>query len=310
MPFLNNITESVFDTPLVKLNRIAKDVDATILIKMESHNPLGSVKDRIGLAMIEAAERDGILKPGESTIIEATSGNTGIALAFVAAAKGYRLILTMPENMSMERRRILVALGAELLPTPIERLMEGAVERAEQIHHETENSWMPEQFRNPANPDVHRRTTAEEIWRDTEGDVDMFVAGVGTGGTITGVADVLKERKPDFKAIAVEPARSPVISGGKPNHHKIQGIGAGFIPDILDISLIDETINVEEDDAADMTLRLSKEEGLFLGISAGCNVWAALEMAKRPENAGKTIVTVGCDTGERYLSTWMFEEEL
>lgn len=308
MNIYNNITETVYNTPLVRLNRIAADVGATILLKMESHNPLGSVKDRIGLAMINAAEKDGLLKPN-SVIVEPTSGNTGIALAFVAAAKGYRLILTMPESMSLERRHLLRILGAELVLTPAELGMTGAVNKAEEICSATEHAFMPQQFNNPANPDVHRRTTAEEIWNDTDGKVDILVSGVGTGGTITGVAEVLKQRNPDFKAIAVEPTKSPVISGGKPGPHRIQGIGAGFIPGVLNTDLIDEIIQVQEDDAADTTRQMARSEGILLGISAGANIWAALQVAARPENKGKTIVTIGCDTGERYLSTWLFAEE-
>ncbi len=302
-----NITETVGGTPLVRLNRMAEGLGATVLVKMESHNPLGSVKDRIGLAMIEAAERDGKLGP-DSVIIEPTSGNTGIALAFVAAAKGYRLILTMPESMSKERRHLLRILGAELVLTPASEGMPGAVRRAEALVAETPGAFMPQQFKNPANPEVHAQTTAEEIWADTDGEVDAIVAGVGTGGTVTGVSRVIKPRRPGFRAIAVEPVNSPVISGGKPGPHKIQGIGAGFIPDVLDTGLLDEVLKVTEQDAGDTARRAAREEGLLLGISAGANLWAALQIAARPEFAGKTIVTVGCDTGERYLSTWLFEE--
>ena len=307
MNICEDITKAVFNTPLIRLNRIAADVAATVLVKMESHNPLGSVKDRIGVSMIESAEQAGTLKSG-STIIEPTSGNTGIALAFVAAAKGYKLILTMPESMSVERRHLLRILGAELVLTPAEKGMPGAVAKAEELAAKTAGSLVPQQFKNPANPDVHRRTTAEEIWNDTDGTVDMLVAGVGTGGTITGVAEVIKPRKPEFKAIAVEPKNSPVLAGGAPGPHKIQGIGGGFIPDVLRTDLIDEIIHVTEEDAGDTARRLAREEGILVGISSGANVWAALQVAKRPENAGKTIVTIGCDTGERYLSTWLYQE--
>ncbi len=303
----NNITETVYNTPLVRLNALTRDLDAEILLKMESHNPLGSVKDRIGLAMINAAERDGLLKP-DSVIVEPTSGNTGIALAFVASAKGYRLILTMPESMSMERRHLLRILGADLVLTPADKGMPGAVAKAEEIVSNTKNGFMPQQFNNPANPEIHRKTTAEEIWNDTNGEVDILVAGVGTGGTITGVTEVIKQRKPDFMAVAVEPAKSPVISGGQPGPHKIQGIGAGFVPGVLRVDLIDEVIQVHEDDAADFTRRLASEEGIFCGISTGANIWSAIEVARRDESKGKTIVTIGCDTGERYLSTWLFAE--
>ncbi len=308
MKIFENITETVFNTPLVRLNRINAEQNAEILLKMESHNPLGSVKDRIGLAMIEAAEKEGLLK-SNSVIVEPTSGNTGIALAFVAAAKGYRLILTMPESMSLERRHLLRILGAELVLTPAEQGMTGAVAKAEEILSATPNAFMPQQFNNPANPEVHRNTTAEEIWNDTDGNVDIIVAGVGTGGTVTGVSEVIKKRKPGFQAIAVEPTKSPVISGGKPGPHRIQGIGAGFVPKVLRTDLIDEIIQVQEDDAADTARQLAREEGILVGISGGANVWAALQAANRPENKGKTIVTIGCDTGERYLSTWLFAEE-
>ena len=304
----DNITETIYNTPLVRLNRINADKNAEILLKMESHNPLGSVKDRIGLAMIEAAEKEGLLKPN-SVIVEPTSGNTGIALAFVAAAKGYRLILTMPESMSLERRHLLRILGAELVLTPAEKGMTGAVAKAEELLSATANAFMPQQFNNLANPEVHRRTTAEEIWNDTDGNVDILVAGVGTGGTITGVSEVIKQRNPNFKAIAVEPTKSPVISGGKPGPHRIQGIGAGFVPKVLKTELVDEILQVQEDDAAETARRLAREDGILLGISGGANVWAALQVAARPENKGKTIVTIGCDTGERYLSTWLFAEQ-
>ncbi len=308
MNIAEDITQTVFNTPLVRLNRIARDCVGTVLLKMESHNPLGSVKDRIGVAMIDAAEKQGKLEPG-GTIVEPTSGNTGIALSFVAAARGYRLILTMPESMSFERRHLMRILGAELVLTPAGEGMPGAVARAEQLLAEIPGAFMPQQFLNEANAEIHRTTTAEEIWRDTGGKVDAIVSGVGTGGTITGVADVLKQRNPDFKAIAVEPEKSPVISGGRPGPHKIQGIGAGFIPGVLRTELIDEVILIKEEDAGETARRVAVEEGILVGISAGGNIWAALEVAKRPEYEGKTIVTIGCDTGERYLSTWLFEEE-
>jgi cysteine synthase A len=309
MKIYNNITETIGNTPLIMLNRLAKDCGARVALKMESHNPVGSVKDRIGTAMIEAAERDGKLKPG-SVVIEPTSGNTGIALAFACAAKGYRLILTMPESMSMERRHLLRIFGAELVLTPPEKGMSGAIAKAEELVASMPNAFMPQQFKNPANPEIHRKTTAEEIWRDTDGQVDILVAGVGTGGTITGCAEVIKQRKPSFKAIAVEPLKSPVISGGRPGPHKIQGIGAGFVPDILRKDLLDEVIQIREEDAGETARRLAKEEGILCGISAGGNVYAALQVAKREENKGKLIVTVICDTGERYLSTWLFQDQL
>ena len=309
MKVYSDITKVVGNTPLVRLNKLTKDVQATVLVKLESLNPLWSVKDRIGVAMIDAAERDGKLKPG-SVIVEPTSGNTGIALAFVSAIRGYRLILTMPETMSLERRKLLKILGAELVLTPGEKGMKGAVEKAEEIQKSTPDSFIPQQFNNPANPEIHRRTTAEEIYRDTDGKVDFIVAGIGTGGTITGVSEVLKNRIPGFKAIAVEPIDSPVLSGGKPGPHKIQGIGAGFVPGVVRKELIDEIIQVRHEDAGAISLRLAKEEGILAGISSGANVFAALQVAKRPENKGKTIVTVICDTGERYLSTWLFQNVL
>ncbi len=304
----NDITETIGNTPLVRLNRISDGAAATVLVKLESFNPLSSVKDRIGAAMIEDAEKRGLLKKN-ATIIEPTSGNTGIALAFVAAAKGYRLILTMPETMSMERRQLLKILGAELVLTPGPEGMNGAIKKAEELLAATPNSFMPQQFNNPANPEVHRRTTAEEIWRDTDGELDIVVAAVGTGGTITGVSEALKKKKPGIQAIAVEPEKSPVISGGRPGPHKIQGIGAGFVPNVLNRDVVDEIVTVSEEDAGITARRLAREEGILLGISSGANVWAALEVAKRPENRGKMIVTIGCDTGERYLSTWLFQEE-
>ncbi len=307
MKIYNNITETVGRTPLVMLNRLSRGLGAKIALKMESHNPVSSVKDRIGVAMIEAAEKSGRLKPG-NMIVEPTSGNTGIALAFAAAAKGYRLTLCMPESMSMERRHLLRIFGADLVLTPAEKGMNGAIAKAEEMVANTPGAFMPQQFKNPANPEIHRRTTAEEIWADTDGTVDIMVAGVGTGGTITGCAQVLKERKPSFKAIAVEPVKSPVLSGGKPGPHKIQGIGAGFVPEIVRRELIDEVYQVREEDAGETARRMAKEEGILCGISAGANVYAAMQIAKREENLGKLIVTVICDTGERYLSTWLFQE--
>jgi len=303
----NDITETIGRTPLVRLNRITKDIDATVVAKLEFFNPLNSVKDRIGVSMIERAEQDGYINK-DTVIIEPTSGNTGVALAFVAAAKGYRLILTMPETMTIERRKILKALGAELVLTPGPEGMPGAIKKAEELQKEYPHSFMPQQFKNPANPEIHRKTTAEEIWNDTDGKVDIFVSGVGTGGTITGVSEVIKKRKPSFKAIAVEPEASPVLSGGKPSPHKIQGIGAGFVPDILNKDIIDEIIQVSNDNAFYMAKRLAKEEGIFAGISSGAILWAALEVAKRKESKGKLIVFVVCDTGERYLSTPLAEE--
>jgi cysteine synthase A len=307
MKIYDNITQTVGGTPLVKLQKLSKGLKATVLVKMESHNPLGSVKDRIGVAMIESAEKSGELKPG-ATIVEPTSGNTGIGLAFTAAAKGYKLILTMPETMSMERRKLLAALGAELILTPGAAGMPGAIRKAEELVGTIANAYMPQQFDNAANPEIHRKTTAVEIWDDTDGTVDIFVAGVGTGGTLTGVGGVLKKHKPAVQVVAVEPVDSPVISGGEPGPHKIQGIGAGFIPTNLDTKLVDEVIQIRSEDAGLTARRLAKEEGILCGISAGGNVWAALELAKRPENEGKTIVTIICDTGERYLSTWLFDE--
>lgn len=297
-----DITKTIGRTPLVRLNRVTAGLHAEILIKCEFFNPLSSVKDRIGVAMIEAAESDGMISK-DTLIVEPTSGNTGIALAFVCAAKGYRLVLTMPETMSMERRTLLRMLGAELVLTPGAEGMPGAIRKAEQLLKETPNSFMPQQFNNPANPEIHRRTTAEEIWNDTDGRVDALVAGVGTGGTMTGVSEVIKARKPSFKAIAVEPADSPVISGGKPGPHKIQGIGAGFIPNNLNVKIVDEVIKVTNDDAFAMARRLSREEGILCGISSGANTWAAIQYAQRPENKGKLIVTIAPSTGERYLST-------
>ncbi len=300
-------TELIGNTPLVRLNRITRGVKAEVVAKLESFNPIGNVKDRIGVAMIVDAEERGLISE-DTVIVEPTSGNTGIALAFVCAARGYRLILTMPDTMSVERRQLLSIFGAEQVLTPGSEGMPGAVRAAEQLVAENPGYFMPQQFKNPSNPEIHRLTTAEEIWRDTDGRVDILISGVGTGGTITGVAEVIKKRKPDFKAIAVEPADSPVLSGGKPGPHKIQGIGAGFVPDILRLELADEIIKVTNDDAGTMARRLAKEEGILAGISSGAATWAALEVARRAENDGKLIVVVLPDTGERYLSTWLFQE--
>ncbi len=302
----NDITETIGNTPLVRLRRLAAGLPAEVVAKLESFNPLSSVKDRIGVSMINAAEREGKIGPG-TTIIEPTSGNTGIALAFVCAARGYRLILTMPETMSIERRKLLQALGAELVLTPGAEGMRGAVRKAEELAQSIPNSFIPQQFKNPANPEIHRQTTAEEIWRDTDGRVDILVAGVGTGGTITGVAEVIKARKPSFRAIAVEPKQSPVLSGGQPGPHKIQGIGAGFVPDVLRLDLVDEIIQVDQFDAIVTARRLAREEGILAGISSGAAAFAALQVAAREENAGKLLVVVLPDTGERYLSTDLFE---
>jgi cysteine synthase A len=301
-----DITELVGNTPLVRLNRITADSQAEVVAKLEFFNPCSSVKDRIAVSMIRAAEDEGLINK-DTVIVEPTSGNTGIALAFVCASRGYRLILTMPETMSVERRHILSIFGAELVLTPGSEGMSGAIRRAEQLVAENKNYFMPQQFKNPANTKIHRETTAEELWRDTDGKIDILVAGVGTGGTITGVAEVIKKRKPRFEAIAVEPADSPVLSGGEPGPHKIQGIGAGFIPDIMRLDLVDEIIKVTNDDAGVTARRLAKEEGILAGISSGAAVWAALEVARRPENKGKLIVVILPDTGERYISTWLFQ---
>ena len=302
-----DLTKTIGNTPLVKLNRVTKGLDATVVVKLESFNPLSSVKDRIGVSMIEAAERAGHIKP-DTIILEPTSGNTGIALAFVCAAKGYKLILVMPETMSIERRKLLQALGADLVLTPGSQGMRGAVTTAEDLlAKDPRYYYIPQQFRNPSNPEIHRKTTAEEIWRDTDGQADIVVAGVGTGGTISGIADVIKSRKAGFKAIAVEPATSPVLSGGRPGPHKIQGIGAGFVPDVFRDDLVDEIFKVEYEDAVATARRLAQEEGILVGISSGAAAFAGLQVAARPENKGKLIVVILPDTGERYLSTELFE---
>ncbi|MDD5659675.1 MAG: cysteine synthase A [Actinomycetota bacterium] len=302
-----NITQTIGNTPMVKINKVTGGSKATILAKIESFNPLSSIKDRIGIAMIEDAKKRGRINE-DTVIIEPTSGNTGIALAFACAAKGYRLILTMPETMSIERRRLLKIFGAELVLTEGSKGMSGAVKKAEEIAARTENSFIPQQFNNPANPEIHRKTTAEEILNDTEGKIDCFVAGIGTGGTITGIGEVLKKRIPAVKIIGVEPKDSPVISGGKPGPHKIQGIGAGFIPGVLNKELLDEIITVDSADAGNIARRLAREEGILAGISGGAALWAAIEIGKRKENENKIIVTIMPDSGERYLSTWLFQE--
>ena len=299
-----DITHAVGFTPLVEINKLGSGT-ATILAKLESKNPCGSVKDRIAYAMIKAAEKDGLLNP-DSVVIEPTSGNTGIGLAFICAARGYRLILTMPESMSIERRKILQLFGAELVLTPAEQGMSGAVERAEQLVAENPHSFMPHQFKNPANPQIHRETTAREIWVDTDGRIDILVAGVGTGGTITGCGEALKEKNSNLKVVAVEPKDSPVLSGGKPGPHKIQGIGAGFVPEVLNVEIIDEIVQVSNEDAFETARQLASREAILSGISGGANVRAAIELSRRPENAGKVIVTFICDTGERYISTEMY----
>jgi cysteine synthase A len=307
MNIASNLSELIGNTPMVDLGRITQGLSATVAAKLESFNPGGSVKDRIGLSMIDEAEREGKIIPGSTIIIEPTSGNTGIALAFVCAVRGYKLILTMPDTMSMERRSLLHAFGAELVLTPGPEGMRGAVNKAEEMANETPNSYVPQQFNNPANPDIHRRTTAEEIWRDTDGGIDIFVSGIGTGGTITGVGEVLRERKPSLQVIAVEPQASPVLSGGDPGPHRIQGIGAGFIPSILNTDIYDEVFQVSNDDAEDMTRRLAVEEGILCGISSGAAAHAALEVARRPSSKGKMVVVILPDTGERYLTTQMFD---
>ncbi len=300
-----NIVAVVGNTPLVRINKLPSN-KATVLAKLESSNPCGSVKDRIALSMIEAAEKDGLIK-ADTVIVEPTSGNTGIGLAFICAAKGYKLMLTMPESMSLERRKLLRLLGAELVLTPAELGMVGAVQKAEQLVSENTNAFMPQQFKNPANPKIHRQTTAQEIWADSGGKVDILVAGVGTGGTITGCGEVLKEKNKDLKVIAVEPMDSPVLSGGQPGPHKIQGIGAGFVPQVLNTEIIDEVIKVSNEDAMEMARQLAAKEGILAGISAGANVWAAVQVSKRQEAEGKIIVTIICDTGERYISTELYD---
>ncbi len=303
----SSVVDTIGNTPLVRINRIADKAGADIFAKLEYFNPLSSVKDRIGAAMVDAAEKEGLLKPG-SVIIEPTSGNTGVGLAFVAAARGYRLILTMPETMSVERRQVLKILGAEIVLTEGTKGMKGAIEKAMELASELPGSLVPQQFNNPANPEIHRKTTAEEIWRDTDGSIDIFVSGIGTGGTITGVGEVIKSRKPSVKVIAVEPSDSPVLSGGQPSPHKIQGLGAGFVPAVLNREILDEVVTVSQADAGTMAKRLAREEGMFAGISSGAAMWAAVEVARRKENAGKNLVVILPDTGERYLSTWVFEE--
>ncbi len=307
MKIAENVGNLIGNTPLVRINKLNQGGYAEIVAKLEMFNPMSSIKDRIGKAMIEDAERRGVLKEG-SVIIEPTSGNTGIALAFIAASRGYRLILTMPETMSIERRKLLKALGAEIVLTEGSRGMKGAIAKAEELAREISGSFIPQQFSNPANPEIHRQTTAEEIWRDTDGKVDILVSGVGTGGTVTGISEVLKSRKPSFKAIAVEPDSSPVLSGGQPGLHKIQGIGAGFLPDVLKMDLLDEVFRVKDADAGETARALARQEGILVGISSGAALYAALQVSKREENRGKLIVVILPDTGERYLSTWLFDE--
>ncbi|ORJ64152.1 cysteine synthase A [Mycobacterium simiae] len=307
MTIAENITQLIGNTPLVRLNRVTDGAEADVVAKLESFNPAASVKDRLGVALIDAAEEAGLIKP-DTIILEPTSGNTGIALAMVAAARGYRIVLTMPETMSIERRKLLLALGAELVLTPGPEGMPGAIAKAEELAKSDQRYFVPQQFENPANPAIHRKTTAEEVWRDTDGKIDIFVSGVGTGGTITGVAQVIKERKPSVQFVAVEPAASPVLSGGQKGPHPIQGIGAGFIPPVLDLDLIDEVIPVGNEDSINLARRLAREEGLLVGVSSGAAVVAALQVARRPENAGKLIVVVLPDFGERYLSTPLFDD--
>jgi cysteine synthase A len=307
MRIARDVTELVGGTPLVRLNRVTDGAPVDIVAKLESRNPANSVKDRIGLAMLEAAERDGLARPGETVIVEPTSGNTGIALAFVAAVRGYACILVMPESFSVERRVVLRAFGAKLVLTEAAKGMRGAVEKAGELAAALPKAFMPQQFRNPANPEIHRTTTAEELWRDTDGRIDALVAGVGTGGTLTGVAQALKPRKPGFRAVAVEPSRSPVLSGGRPSAHRIQGIGAGFVPEVLDAALVDEIVTVSEEESIETARRLAREEGILCGISAGANVAAALRFARRSENAGRLVATIIPDFGERYLQTALFE---
>src|SRR6266545_2440409 len=307
MRIVEDVTKTIGNTPLVRLNRVMDGAKATVAAKLEMRNPAGSVKDRIGVSMIEAAEREGKIRK-DTLLLEPTSGNTGIGLAFAAAAKGYKLVLTMPDTMSVERRKLLAALGAELVLTPGSEGMKGAIKRAEEMAAQDTRYVILQQFENPANPEIHRKTTAEEIWNDTDGKVDVLVSGVGTGGTITGVAQVIKARKPSFKAVAVEPKDSPVLSGGKPGPHKIQGIGAGFVPRVLDMKFVDEILQVTHEDAGDMARRLCRDEGILARISCGAAAWAAREVARRKENEGKLIVVVLPDSGERYLSTWLFEE--
>ncbi|HON10607.1 MAG TPA: cysteine synthase A [Chitinispirillaceae bacterium] len=307
MKIAENVGNLIGNTPLVKINKLNQGGYAEIVAKLEMFNPMSSIKDRIGKSMIEDAEKRGVLKEG-SVIIEPTSGNTGIALAFIAASRGYRLLLTMPETMSIERRKLLKALGAEIVLTDGSRGMRGAIAKAEELAREISGSFIPQQFSNPANPEIHRQTTAEEIWRDTDGKVDILVSGVGTGGTVTGISEVLKSRKPSFKTIAVEPDGSPVLSGGQPGLHKIQGIGAGFVPDVLKMELLDEVFRVKDTDAGDTARALARQEGILVGISSGAALYAALQVSKREENRGKLIVVILPDTGERYLSTWLFEE--
>jgi len=309
MNIASDMTELIGNTPLVRLNRITADLPATVTVKLESFNPAGSVKDRIGVSMILSAETAGLITPGKTTIVEPTSGNTGIALAWVCAARGYKLVVTMPETMSVERRNLLKAFGAEIVLTPGPDGMKGAIARAQELLEGNPEYFQPQQFQNPANPEIHRRTTAEEIWQDTDGKVDIVVSGVGTGGTITGVAEVIKARKPGFQAIAVEPEESPILSGGTPGPHGIQGIGAGFVPDILDTSIIDEIVQVNTDDARAMARRLAREEGILVGVSSGAATVAALRVAAREENREKLIVVILPDTGERYLSTPLFQTE-